>query len=228
MRAASTCLQPDVLSRTRVHSGVLLDDFSSTNNPLSGWAASGSDGAGVGGQSTGGIAVGTSASANWAVYKSSGTYGPNIDVMGTPVTVDASNGGHAWFDLLLKDVGNPATVDSYGVELHRGNTPDTIIIWKTTNGTSVQKGTVNFQWVDGYRLRAVVTVSGGNTTIDVYVDNGTGWALVLTYTDSTSPFQAAGPIGIGGRADAAFTSGGWSDIYSTGLVTSNQKIVMVI
>jgi hypothetical protein len=219
-----TASQPDTTARSRGGSQTLVDNFNSSADPIAGTAASGTDGLLIPGQSTGGRALGENTSNVWASYWLTPTYGPDLDVWGTPKVVDAANGGHAWIDLRIQDPGSTSTVDCYEVELHRGDTPDHIYIWKTVNGVAVQKAIVTYQWVDGYRLRAAIV---GNT-INVYVDNGTGWALVLTYTDSSSPITAAGKLGIGGRTDATLSNGGWDDLYASGLVVASSKYAMVI
>jgi len=162
----------------------------------------------------------------WAVYDSAlGNVQDDQYAYITPTVLDAGPGGHAWIDMRITGEGSTSTVDGYEVELHRGNTPDDIIIWRTVNGAAVAKAKIAYPWTAGWSLGGIVL---GSTVYALVNKNaGAGWQVVLSWTDPSPLAPGSSKIGFGGNLDNATTpTGGIVDDWAAGALTRGSKSVV--
>lgn len=173
----------------------ILDSFNRADeNPASGW-----NGNTYGGGTHTNIQVvlsrakGTSASQKFAAYRSA-AYGPNQEAYVTIAQKPAGeNKSVVWLDLRLQEAGTSG-VDGYELELRNKSGTDTVEVFRITNGTFINLGSIVSQEYDqGDGLGASIV---GNTITLYRKPQGGDWVQVTTRTDTT--YTQAGQIGVGG------------------------------
>lgn len=134
-------------------------------------------------------------------YRNTGTYGPDSEAYIT-ITTRATSGDYCtvWVDARLQDP-NASTIDGYEVEMvmREGNTTVNIVrIWKIVNNSFSQLGSdINTTISNGDSFGIEVTGTGTVTIKAYHKPSGGSWGEIGSATDSSSPINSAGYIGIG-------------------------------
>lgn len=181
----------------------ILDDFNRSNEgppPSSAWSQTFYAPSGMSVVSNT-VRAGTANSAT-AAYRNGGTFGADTEAYITVVT-RATTGDYCSFylDARLRDPSNSG-VDGYEVEMvmRESSTNVNIVrIWKIVNATSyTQLGSDISTTISNGDAFGIEVTGTGTVTIKAYrKPSGGSWGEIGSRTDSSSPINDAGYIGMG-------------------------------
>lgn len=155
---------------------------------------------------SGGQGAGTAATDNFA-YITSGSYGPDIQ-LGITIAADPGTGNGV---LIAARLAVPA-FNAYTVSVIKAAGTDTVYLRRLDAGVSNPLNS----WLQEVAVGDRIGIGCVGSTISAYYDNGSGWTLLGSVTDTT--YGAAGTIGL----DIVNTSARVDDLVQ---VTADAAVV---